>query len=246
MCTLIGFWRSVAGYDLVVGMNRDESASRPADPPAVLAETPVLVAPRDRQAGGTWIGASGTGLVVALSNRRGRTSPTARSRGQLVLDALRQPSVAAVDVFLQREIREHEYNFWNLFVASRKELRFFRFDGQLSMTRGHEGLNVLTNEGGNVATDPKVQSIQNLLAKAPTESEDIVRALQRSLRTHAVGPGNPGLCLHVAGGGTVSSIILALSNADAGENLLLYADGPPCTTPYRDYHEAIRRLPRTV
>lgn len=242
MCTLIGFWRSVSGYDLVVGMNRDESITRPSDPPAVLPGTPVVVAPRDRQAGGTWIGASGTGLVVALSNRRGRASPTARSRGQLVLDALRQSSVAAVDVFLQREVREHEYNFWNLFVGSRKEVRFFRFDGELSMARGHEGLNVLTNEGGNAVTDPKVQLIQGLLAKAPGTSEDVVRSVQRTLRMNASG-GSPGLCVHGAGGGTVSSTILALSNADPGEHVLLYADGPPCTTPYRDYGEVIRRLP---
>jgi hypothetical protein len=243
MCTLIGFWRSVPGYDLVVGMNRDESITRPSDPPAVLPGTPAIVAPRDRQAGGTWIGASATGLVVALSNRRGRASPMARSRGQIVLDALRQSSVAAVDVFLQREVREHEYNFWNLFVASRKEVRFFHFDGELSMTRGHEGLNILTNEGGNVATDPKLPFIQGLLAKASgTALEDVIRSLQRTLRTHASG-GLPGLCVHAAGGGTVSSTILGLSNADPGEHVLLYADGPPCTTPYRDYQEVIRRLP---
>lgn len=243
MCTLIVLWRSVPGYDIVVGMNRDESTARPSEPPAVLPGTPVIVAPRDRQAGGTWMGASGTGLVAALSNRRGRAAPTARSRGQLVLDVLRQPSVPAVDVFLQREVHEHEYNFWNLLVASRKELRFFRFDGDLSMTRGHEGLNVLTNDGGNIVTDRKVQLVQGLLAKVPQESEDVVRSLQRTLRTHASGPGGAGLCVHAAGGGTVSSTILALNNADAGENVLLYADGPPCTTPYRDYHEAIRRLP---
>src|SRR5207247_1210242 len=164
MCALIGIWKSVPGYDLVIGMNRDESASRAADPPSVVEGTPVIVAPRDRKAGGTWIGASGTGLVVALSNRRGRASATARSRGQLVLDALRQPNVAGVDVFLQREVREHECNFGNL-------------------------------------------------------------------------------CVHGPGGGTVSSTILALSNADPGENVLLYADGPPCTTPYRDNHEVIRKLP---
>ncbi len=244
MCTLIAFWRSVPGYDVVLGMNRDESSMRPADPPAVLDGTPVIIAPRDRQAGGTWLGASGTGLVVALSNRRGATSPSARSRGQLVLDALRQPSVSGVDVFVQREVREHEYNYWNLVAASRKDLRFFRYDGEPAMNRGHEGLNVLTNEGGNVATDPKVQFIQGLLAKTPSRSiDEVIRALQGALRTHASGAGGVGLCVHFPGGGTVSSTILALSNADPGENVLLYADGSPCTTPYRDYHEVIRRLP---
>src|SRR5437867_1853561 len=151
-------------------MNRDEFSARPADPPALLDGTPIIIAPRDRQAGGTWLGASGTGLVVALSNRRGRTSPSARSRGQLVLDALRQPSVSGVDVFVQREVCEHEYNYWNLLAASRKEFRFFRYDGELAMNRGREALNLLTSEGGNGATDPKVQVGRGLLAKTPSRS----------------------------------------------------------------------------
>ncbi|MCI4371812.1 MAG: NRDE family protein [Thermoplasmata archaeon] len=243
MCTLIALWKSVPGYDIVVGMNRDESATRPAEPPSVLEGTPVIVAPRDRKAGGTWIGASRTGLVVGLSNRRGRASQTARSRGQLVLEALWQPSVAGVDVFLQREVQQHEYNFWNLCVQSRHELRFFRYDGELSMNRGHEGLNVMTNDGGNIATDPKVQLIQGLVSKASRTMDDTIRTLQATLRTHGSGPGGVSICVHGSGYGTVSSTILALSNADPGENVLLYTDGPPCTTPYRDFREVIRRLP---
>jgi hypothetical protein len=111
------------------------------------------------------------------------------------------------------------------------------------MNRGHEGLNVLTNEGGNIPTDPKVELVQGLLAKRPSDSDDAVRGLQRALRTHAASPGQVGLCVHGAGYETVSSTILALSNADPGENILLYADGSPCTTPYRDYREVVRRLP---
>src|SRR2546426_12247061 len=107
MCTLIAFWRSVPGYGIVIGMNRDESSMRPADPPAVLDGTPMTVAPRDRQAGGTWLGGSGPGLVVALSNRRGRASPSARTRGLLVVDAVLQTSVSGVDVFLHPAGRAH-------------------------------------------------------------------------------------------------------------------------------------------
>jgi hypothetical protein len=91
--------------------------------------------------------------------------------------------------------------------------------------------------------DPKVEFIQNLLAKSPIRSaHDAVRTLQATLRTHASG-GGVSLCNHALGGGTVSSTILALSNADPGENILLYADGAPCQTPYRDYGEVVRRLP---
>src|SRR2546428_12731032 len=216
---------------------------RPADRPAVCDGRTPIAAGGDGQAGGSGLGAGGPGLVVALSSRRGRTSATARSRGQLVLEALRQPSVPGVDVFLQRAVREHEYNSWNLLAASRKDLRFFRYDGEFGTSRGHEGLNVLTNDGGNVATDPKVQLVQGLLAKTTARSiEDVIRALQSALRTHASGAGAVGLCVHFQGGGTVSSTILALSNADPGENVLLYADGSPCTTPYRDYRDVIRAL----
>lgn len=243
MCTLILLWRAVDNYDVVLGMNRDESAVRPSEPPAVIDGTPPVVAPRDRLAGGTWVGASGNGLFAALSNRRGRMSTTARSRGLLLLDILRTPTIPAVDILLQRETRDHEYNFFNVVVGTRRELRFFRFDGQVAVTRGHEGLNVLTNEGGNVEGDPKDELVRNLLAKSPTRTiGDAVRTLQSTLRTHASG-GGVSLCNHAMGGGTVSSTILALSNADPGENGLLYADAAPCQTPYRDYHEVVRRLP---
>ena len=243
MCTLILLWQTVDQYDLVLGMNRDELATRPADPPTFVDGSPAIVAPHDRQAGGTWIGASGNGLVMALSNRRGRNSTTARSRGLLLLDALRAPTLPAADLLLQRETQARAYNLFNLLAASRRELRFFRYDGQVSATRGHEGLNVLTNEGGNVTGDPKLELIQNLLAKSALRSpQDAIRSLQSALRTHASG-GGVSLCNHATGGGTVSSTILALSNVDPGENLLLYADGAPCQTPYRDYQEVIRRLP---
>ncbi len=243
MCTLILLWRAVDHYDLVLGMNRDESAMRPSEPPTFVEGPPAIVAPHDRQAGGTWLGVSGDGLVMALSNRRGRASPTARSRGLLLLDALASPTIPAADILLQREVAAHEYNLFNLLAATRREVRFFRYDEQLSVTRGHEGLNVLTNEGGNVTGDPKLEVVQNLIAKAPVRAiQDAIRTLQATLRTHASG-GGVSLCNHAMGGGTVSSTILALSNADPGENVLLYADGAPCQTPYRDYHEVVRRLP---
>src|SRR5512136_203627 len=124
MCTLVLFWRAVDGYDVVMGMNRDESATRAAEPPTFIDGDPVVVAPRDRQAGGTWIGASGNGLFAALSNRHGPTSTTARSRGLLLLDVLRTPTIPAVDILLQRETHEHEYNFFNVLVGTRRELRF--------------------------------------------------------------------------------------------------------------------------
>lgn len=243
MCTLIAFWRTVPGFDVVLGMNRDESAARPAEPPSFLGGDPGIVAPRDQRAGGTWLGVNGAGLAVALSNRRGRALETATSRGQLVLEALRERTVRGVGVSLEQSVRNHEYNFWNLMAMTRDDLRFFQYDGRIASSRGHEGLNVLTNDGANGATDPKVLLVRGLMPKtAPGSIEDAIHLLQTALRTHAQAGGGTSLCLHFPGGGTVSSTILALSSVNREENTLLYSDGPPCSNPYRALDAVVRRL----
>src|SRR5256886_14933579 len=113
MCTLIAFWRSVPGYGIVIGMNRDESSMRPADPPAVLDGTPMIVAPRDRQAGGTWLGGRGRRLVVPLPKRRGRTPPRAPAPGQRGLEAPRTAGGPGVGALLPREGPQPRENYSN-------------------------------------------------------------------------------------------------------------------------------------
>ena len=242
MCTLIGLHRTVPGFGLVIGMNRDEDRLRPAEPPQMLPGPPPLVAPRDARAGGTWIGVNEAGLIAALSNRRGKSSTTARSRGLLMLDVLKQANARAAEITLEREVAAHEYNFFNLFAATREEIRFFSYDGQLHMARGREGLNVLTNAGGNPEGDPKVATIRSLAGdgKLPT-GEKAIRWLESTLRHHG-GEGSAPLCIHFPGGGTVSSTILALDNADPAQHVLLYANGSPCENPYRDYSALLRQL----
>jgi len=242
MCTLIALHRAVPGYDLVIGMNRDEDRLRLAEPPQLLPGPPPLVAPRDARAGGTWLGVNQPGLFAALSNRRGKMSNTAKSRGLLVLDVLKSPHVRAAQITLEREVAQHDYNFFNLVVATREEMRFFSYEGQLRMSRGHEGLNVMTNAGGNVEGDEKVETIRALAGESKWEGgENVIRWLESTLRHH-VGAGSTPLCVHFPGGGTVSSTILALHNADPDQHVLLYASGSPCENPYRDYSALLRQM----
>jgi len=242
MCTLIGLHRAVPGYDLVIGMNRDEDRLRPAEPPKLLPGPPPLVAPRDAKAGGTWLGVNQPGLFAALSNRRGKMSTTARSRGLFVLEVLKAKHVRAAQITLEQEVAQHEYNFFNLVAATREEVRFFSYDGQLRMTRGREGLNVMTNAGGNVEGDEKVATIRALAGDGRfPEGEKAVHWLEATLRHHG-GTGSAALCVHFPGGGTVSSTILALHNADPEQHVLLYANGSPCENPYRAYSHLLREL----
>lgn len=242
MCTLIALYRVVPGYDLIVGMNRDEDRTRPSTPPQLIDGTPQIVAPRDARAGGTWIGVNEQGLVAALSNRRGKKSTSAKSRGLLMFEILRQTAPRGAAIAIDREVRAAEYNFFNLFVATRDDLRFFSYDGQVRTTRGHQGLNVLTNAGGNVEGDPKVATVHALAgaAKFP-DAGAATRWLQSTLRHHG-GTGTTALCIHGTGGGTVSSTILALHTSSAEEHILLYADGSPSESPYRDFSQLARSL----
>ncbi|TLZ69647.1 MAG: NRDE family protein [Methanobacteriota archaeon] len=242
MCTLIAWFHTVPGYDLIIGMNRDEDRTRPAEPPRALPGPPPFVAPRDARAGGTWLGVNQLGLIAALSNRRGKASTTAKSRGLLMLEVLKAAHPRAAEIAIEREVSASEYNFFNLFAATRQELRFFAYEGQLRMSRGREGLNVLTNNGGNVDGDEKVATIRALAGSAEFPSgEKAIGWLESTLRHHG-GSATVPLCVHFPGGGTVSSTILALHNADPGQHILLYANGSPCENPYRDYSALVRQL----
>jgi uncharacterized protein with NRDE domain len=78
----------------LVTMNRDDIAAREEAPPFLWlnAELP-FVAPKDLQAGGTWIGVNARGLVACLLNRYDAAPTGCTSRGEIVLDVMRAASV---------------------------------------------------------------------------------------------------------------------------------------------------------
>ena len=238
MCTLIALHQVVSGYPLVVGMNRDEFRNRPAAPWSPVSGNPKIVAPRDAKAGGTWIGVNEHGLVVALSNRRGRDSTTARSRGVLVVEALGRNRPASVDLLVRSEVEAHEYNFFHLFAANGEEMRCWRYDGAVNVRRGVPGLNVLTNQGLNEEGDTKVLAVRRMVR--PSDTGDLgsaLKSLQAALRYRGT---DVEVCNHGAMAGTVSSSILAVHSDDPRENALLFSDGLPCQAPFRDLSSLLR------
>ena len=88
MCVL-AMWLGVDPENpLIVAANRDESYTRPSAPPSEIE--PGIVAGKDLEGGGTWLGFNRHGLFVAVTNRQtpGR-GPGSASRGLLALEALR-------------------------------------------------------------------------------------------------------------------------------------------------------------
>src|SRR5262245_11355229 len=121
MCTLILLDRVVPGVPVVVAANRDEYLARKSGPPVLWrpgqARGAAFVAPRDLEAGGTWMGINENGLFVGLTNRRAEIPDRARrSRGLLVQDALGERDVDAVLASLGSDLPQR-YNPFHLLAA---------------------------------------------------------------------------------------------------------------------------------
>ena len=84
MCLILVGWKTHRDYPLVVAANRDEFFSRPSAPAGFWPESPKILAGRDLEAGGTWLGVSEAGRVAMLTNVRSASpGPGRRSRGEL-------------------------------------------------------------------------------------------------------------------------------------------------------------------
>ena len=90
MCLLIFAHRPDSDLPLIVAANRDEFHARPTAPAQFWEQHPQLLAGRDLEQGGTWMGITRAGRFAAITNYRdpSRTAPAPRSRGELPLDFL--------------------------------------------------------------------------------------------------------------------------------------------------------------
>ena len=123
MCLILLAWHAHPDYALVVAANRDEFHARPAVPAHWWPEAPDLLAGRDLEGGGTWLGLTRSGRFAALTNYRDPTlhRAGAPSRGALVRDALASNDAALRS--LQRVATlSRNYAGFNLFVSDGAQL----------------------------------------------------------------------------------------------------------------------------
>lgn len=122
MCLILAAWRTVPEYPLVVAANRDEFHARPAARAQFWQDRPEVLAGRDLQAMGTWMGVSRGGEFAAVTNYRGAHEPSApHSRGALVAGFLANGTSAARYVE-GVNTNAKQYSGFNLLAADRNEL----------------------------------------------------------------------------------------------------------------------------
>jgi len=263
VCTLVIAWQVFADTPVAAAANRDELLDRPSEPPAVLETDPVAVAPRDAEAGGTWIGHNEHGLLVAITNRwtgadsegeryaragseasRERTAD--RSRGLLVRDALRQSSAERACRYVERELDERVYEGFNLVVADATAALYVEWDGRSRRIRNFEpGVHVVVNVGADgeyaiprsrlEAGERQATNADRVAAAlAPEPGETATSWIDRA--SDVVSDHEYGVCVHADEFGTRSSSLLAVG---PGGTTYRFADGPPCETAYREVESQI-------
>ena len=161
MCLIVLAWRVHAELPLIVAANRDEFHARPAAPAAFWEDHPGILAGRDLEARGTWMGVSRSGKFAAVTNYRGAKEPRAiESRGALVSRFLANGSSSADYI---EHVKTGLYSGFNLLASDGRELWW------------------MSNRGGEPhRLEPGIYGLGNTLLDAP-EVDGIKKAFSAGL-----------------------------------------------------------------
>jgi len=151
LCLIVLAWQARADLPLAVAANRDEWRERPTKPAHWWPDQPNLLAGRDLQAGGTWMGITRDGRFAAVTNFRDPSDKraAARSRGALVTEFL--AGAEAPKAFLAGlSGRAAEYNGFNLVLGDGAGLWYYG-----------------SREGEARAIEPGIHGLSNHLLDEP-------------------------------------------------------------------------------
>ncbi|XYJ08551.1 NRDE family protein [Telluria sp. B2] len=130
MCLIVFAWRVIPGVPVIAAANRDEFYDRPTAPAAPWPENPNVIAGRDLEHGGSWMGVTREGpkgpKFAALTNIRAPSEvrTDAPSRGALVADFLKGSLSAAEYLEVIKE-RGDVYNGYNLVLGDASALYWY-------------------------------------------------------------------------------------------------------------------------
>jgi uncharacterized protein with NRDE domain len=130
MCLVLIAWRVDPEHLCVLAANRDEFHARPTAVAQWWTDQPRILAGRDLQAGGTWLGITRSGRFAALTNYRDPTRRALKrgvvppSRGALVSSVLDSNLSVAQSLALLREVGA-KYDDFNLIFSDGERLGIY-------------------------------------------------------------------------------------------------------------------------
>jgi uncharacterized protein with NRDE domain len=143
MCLILFCISPDAEHRLVVAANRDELYARPTARPAFWGAAPEVLAGRDLQAGGTWLGINRRGRFAAVTNfREAPIEPVPPlSRGALTADFLRSTE-SCTDYIERIRPQADQYRGFNLLIDDGQDTYYYsnRAASAQRLTAGYYGL----------------------------------------------------------------------------------------------------------
>ncbi len=176
MCLLLISYETHPKYKLIIAANRDEFYNRPSEPAKFWNDFPSLLAGKDLQAGGTWLGITKNGRFAAITNYRDMNNlkNIAPSRGELVKNFLTgndSPNIFSEKLFASAEA----YNGYNLLFSDMNEFYYFsnQTKKQIELVPGIYGLsNHLLDTPWHKVEKSKT-SFKNILNEENITSENL-------------------------------------------------------------------------
>nr|WP_260580464.1 NRDE family protein [Sphingopyxis sp. PET50] len=178
MCVVALAWQVHEDWPLILVGNRDEFHARPAAAMQAWDDGSDIIAGRDLQAGGTWLGVQPKQRrIVVVTNVRGAMpDPAKDSRGALVVDMLRgdgrfaDPAPADLDRF----------NAFNLFAIAGDEVRLLSNRPAPRIDALDRGIHALANEPVDQPC-PRADRLAGLLRRQVKKPDPDFSALMASL-----------------------------------------------------------------
>jgi len=125
MCLILFSYKNHPTYDLIIASNRDEFRDRSTEVLDFWPDNPSILAGRDLQNGGTWLGITRNGRFAAITNFRSLSviKENSPSRGHLVKDYLMGcDSPLAYIEKIEKEASK--YSGFNLLVGDNNHLYY--------------------------------------------------------------------------------------------------------------------------
>jgi uncharacterized protein with NRDE domain len=177
MCLVLFAYQVHPIYKLIVAANRDEFYQRPTAPVHYWEDDPEILAGRDLEKLGTWMGVTKSGRFAALTNYRDPKEVTEgkRSRGELVANALQYKG--DIKGYMQSLVSNNDwYPGYNLLAGDGDELYYYSNVGQ-ELIKVAPGIYGVSNHLLNTEW-PKVQTGKEGLADILiSNQEDYVEPL---------------------------------------------------------------------
>ncbi|MDD2852608.1 MAG: NRDE family protein [Desulfuromonadaceae bacterium] len=181
MCLIVFAFDCHPDYQLILGANRDEFRYRPTEPAGFWNSAPYLLAGRDKQAGGTWMGVTTAGKFAAITNYRDPRLQVIDppSRGTLVSTYLLDAHVTPEEYQATLNRDGKQYDGFNFLYGTRDKLYYFTNRGGSSgpVSRGIHGLSnhLLDTQWAKVTTAKS--RLESIVQHYAIESENIFDAL---------------------------------------------------------------------